>query len=82
MYDRKFLVATGERAVGMFAGTLSSALFVDGTDLFHVPWQSGLGTATGAALLSVLTSIAKAHVGPEGPGVTETTRGAGRDEAP
>lgn len=79
MYDMKFFKATGERAVGMFSGALASALFVNGTDLFTVSWKAGVGTAGGAALLSILTSLAKGQVGPEGPGITETTRGAGRD---
>lgn len=79
MYDMKFFKAAAERAVGMFSGALASALFVNGIDLFHVDWKAGVGTAGGAALLSILTSVAKGQVGPEGPGITETTRGAGRD---
>ena len=82
MYGRAFARATVERAVGSFSGVMASALFADGSDLFSIRWKSALGLAGGAALLSILASLAKGHVGPEGPGVMETTRGAGRDGAP
>jgi hypothetical protein len=57
----------------MFAGTLSSSLIADGTNVFHVGWREALGTAGGAALLSILASVAKHPIGPRGPGFTETT---------
>lgn len=73
-----FVLATGERAAGMFAGTLSSILIAQGTDIMDAGWSKALGVSAMAALLSVLSSVAKGNVGPEGPGVTETTKGAGR----
>lgn len=81
-YNVAFFAAAGERAMGVFAAVLSGSLFVDGTDLSHVDWTTSFDIAAGAFLLSILTSLAKAHVGPEGPGVTETTRGAARSDDP
>lgn len=75
---KAFVLAAGERAVGVFSGVLSSVLVADGVDVFHVGWKAALGTSLGAALLSVLASLAKRRVGPEGPGLMETTAGAGR----
>lgn len=81
-YDKRFVIATGERAVGVFSATLSGALFVNGLDLSCVDWSTGLNVAGGAALLSILTSFVKAQVGPPGPGLTETTRGAAPSDDP
>jgi len=79
---KAFVLAAGERAVGAFSGVLSSALMADGADVFHVGWKAALGTSIGAALLSVLASLTKRPVGPEGPGLTETTAGTGRRRRP
>jgi Putative lactococcus lactis phage r1t holin len=67
-----FLKATGERAIGMFSGSLASLLIADGGGLFDVGWGRALGASGMAALLSVLASFSKRYVGPEGPGLTET----------
>lgn len=71
-YGLAFVKAAGERAVGMFAGTLGSVLMANGSDLFDAGWKGALGTAGMAALLSVLASVAKGSAGPVGPGFTET----------
>lgn len=75
---KSFVLATIERAVGMFAGTLSSVLIADGADLFDVAWKKALGVAGMSAVLSVAASLAKGRVGPEGPGFSETTTGVGK----
>lgn len=67
-----FFKATGERAVGMFSGSLAGFLLADGGSLFDVGWGKALGVSGMAALLSVLASCSKYFVGPEGPGFTET----------
>ncbi|GAU66651.1 hypothetical protein SSP35_03_02990 [Streptomyces sp. NBRC 110611] len=68
----RFWVAAVERAVRTFAQTLIAALGLDTTDILHVPWEHGLALAGTAALLSLLTSIAAAGTGSDGPGITET----------
>ncbi len=73
-----FVLAAGERAAGMFAGTLSSVLIAQGTDVLNAGWSKALSVSAMAALLSVLSSVAKGNVGPPGPSITETTKGAGR----
>lgn len=79
MYGIEFAKATVERAVGSTSAVLVAALTADGTNLFAVHWKPTLGLAGGAFLVSILASLAKGQVGPEGPGIAETTRGAGRD---
>jgi hypothetical protein len=82
MYDARFFRAVAERAVGGFSGVLATALAADGADLCSVRWKAAFGLAGGVALLSILTSLVKGQVGPEGPGITETTRGAARSDHP
>ncbi len=64
MFSRLFWSLTVERAVKSFAQALVALLGAGGMDLFHAPWYAMLSTATMAAVLSVLTSVASARVGP------------------
>ncbi len=62
-----FWAQTGERAVKSIAGSLISIWGASGAlNLFSIPWQSTVGVALGAGVLSVLMSIMSAPVGPLG----------------
>lgn len=61
-----FWWATAERVVKTFAQTLAAALSAGGLDLLSVPWQTAVATAGLAAVLSLLTSIVSAPIGPAG----------------
>ena len=74
MWTASFWRASGERAVKTFAQAWAAVLIANGTGLLDTEWTSGLSVAGMAALLSVLTSVGSAGVGPVGPSlVNETT---------
>lgn len=52
-----------ERAVKTFAQTLVALLGAGAVDIIHIDWGARLSVAAGAALVSVLTSIASAGSG-------------------
>lgn len=52
-----------ERAVKTFAQTLVALLGAGAVDILTIDWQARLSVAAGAALVSVLTSIASSQVG-------------------
>lgn len=58
--DPKFWSAAAGRAVRTFAQTLLAALTMSSApvNVLHANWGADLGLSLGAALLSVLTSIA------------------------
>ncbi len=62
MWTRKFWLATAERALKTFAQTFVLLLGAGAVDLLSVPWRVDLSLSIGAALLSVLTSIASSQV--------------------
>lgn len=62
-----FLKALAERALKTFAQTLAALLGASAIDILTVPWGSMLSVAAGAALLSVLTSIASSGWGSDSP---------------
>lgn len=63
-----FWIAAGERAAKSFAQALLLLWVADGgLDIFKVNYQESLGLALGAAVISVLSSIASAGVGGRGP---------------
>lgn len=62
-----------ERAVKTFAQTLAALIGAGAISVVSIPWQDNLGISATAALLSVLTSIASAQVGPSGPSLTVET---------
>ena len=62
-----YLKALLERAVKTFCQALVALLGAGAVDLLSVPWPAALATAAGAALVSVLTSIASAGFGNDGP---------------
>lgn len=56
-----------DRAVKSFAQQLLLLWGADqGLDVLSIDWKSALGLAVGAALLSVLTSLASSPVGTQG----------------
>lgn len=63
----EYLKALVERAVKTFCQALVALLGAGAVDLLSVPWLAAITTAGGAALVSVLTSIASAGFGNDGP---------------
>lgn len=64
----EFLKALVERALKTFAQTLLASLGVGAaTDIVSMPWLAALSLAAGAAVLSVISSIASAGFGNDGP---------------
>lgn len=62
-----FVLDTGERAVKNFAQAVLATFAVgDLFNAFHADWGNALGVGMGAAVLSVLTSIASFNVGTRG----------------
>ena len=69
--DRLFWIAVTERAVKTFAQALV-ALFVAGVTVLSIDWQQALAVAGTAAVVSVLTSVASANLGPfDGPSLVD-----------
>jgi hypothetical protein len=65
MWTSAFWMATAERAVKTAAQVLLVYLGADAVDAFAVSWERAGSIAAGAAVLSVLTSIASAQAGPD-----------------
>ena len=63
MFTGLFWRDTSERATKTFAQTLVVILGVGAVDLMSVGWVQALSVSGGAALLSLLSSIASARVG-------------------
>lgn len=61
MWTRKFWLDATERAVKTFAQALLVLLGAGMVNVLAVGWETDLGLAGGAALLSVLTSVASAQ---------------------
>lgn len=66
MFDRLFWMLTAERAVKTAAQTAIVTIGAAAVDVFTVDWRQTAGIAAGAAVLSVLTSIASEPFGAEG----------------
>jgi hypothetical protein len=65
MFTVDFWRLTAERAARSFAQSLLAVLSVGGLGLLEVDWLTALSTAGMATLLSVLTSVGGAHIGPD-----------------
>jgi hypothetical protein len=55
-----------ERAVKTFSQTAVTVLGADAVNILHVDWQTVVGLGGGAALVSVLTSVASYNFGTAG----------------
>lgn len=70
MYNKKFLADLGERAVKTFAQTFLALVGADTAGMFTVAIVDNLKVSLGAAILSVLSSIASSKVGDSSPSLT------------
>ena len=73
VFTAPFWRAAIERAVRTLAQTIVALLGTGATGLLDVDWVQALSVAALAALLSVLTSLAAAGVGPGGPSLGPET---------
>jgi hypothetical protein len=84
MWTGTFWKATAERAIRAFAATLASVWAVGGgiLDVRGVDWGSSLSVAAGAALVSVVLSLAAgAGIGPTGsPSMVQDKAAAGEPQ--
>jgi hypothetical protein len=62
-----FLWALLERAVKTFCQALLATLGAGAVNILEVPWLSAVSVAAGAALISVLTSVASSGFGGDSP---------------
>jgi hypothetical protein len=71
MYDKKFWESAAERAIKTFAQVFVAFVGSDVVGIYDIDFSTGFSTALGAALLSVLTSVASARMGKNpGPSLT------------
>jgi hypothetical protein len=63
MYNKKFLAAVSERALKTFAQTFIALVGADTAGIFTVAVVDNLKVSLGAAILSVLSSLASSKVG-------------------
>ena len=68
MLYKQFWIATAERAVKTFAQSLVALLGAGAVDILTTDWSQKISIAAGAAVVSILTSIASSGFGgTEGP---------------
>lgn len=63
MLDSKFWSSALERAIKTFAQTLVALMGAGAVDVLTVDWTQAMSVAGGAALMSLLTSIASNNMG-------------------
>lgn len=68
-YDKKYLIATAERAVKTFFQTVLALVGTDAVGVLTADWPQILAVASSSALLSVITSLSSAGFGAPGPSV-------------
>jgi len=73
VHTKAFWHATAERAVKTLAQTAAALIGAGVVNIVDVDWQQVVGVSATAALLSVLTSVASANVGGDGPSLGPET---------
>lgn len=74
MFDSRFWIAAGERAIKTFAQTLVALIGTGTVGVMDLDWLQMLSVAATATILSVLTSVASANFGSHpGPSLTDET---------
>jgi hypothetical protein len=66
MWTKQFWVDSAERAIRTFAQALVAILGAGAVNILTIDWIQALSVAAGAALLSVLTSVASSGIGIKG----------------
>lgn len=67
MFTSTFWASTLERLLKTFCQSLLAILTVGPAfNVLNVSWSNALGVAAGAAILSLLTSLASVNIGPAG----------------
>ena len=69
----RFWLASVERAIKTWAQVVASMLVGNGTSIITVDWLQILAVSGTAAVVSLLTSVASAGIGPQGPSLTDET---------
>ena len=67
----RFWVAAIERAIKTWAQSVAALLVGDGTNVITVDWMQILAVSGTAAVVSLLTSVASAGIGPHGPSLAD-----------
>ena len=66
MLTKQFWIDSAERAIRTFAQALVAILGAGAVNILTIDWVQALSVAAGAALLSVLTSVASSGIGVKG----------------
>lgn len=64
--SRSFWRAAAERAIRTFAQAFLALAGFQAFDVLHADWPTLLGVSTGAAVLSLMTSIVASEIGDKG----------------
>lgn len=71
MYDIRFWAAAAERALKTLAQTLVALIGANAVSILDLDWANMFGVAATAAVVSVLTSVASAPFGNNGPSLVD-----------
>jgi hypothetical protein len=71
MYTLPFWAAAAERALKTLAQTLVALIGANAVSVMELDWPQMLGVAATAAVVSVLTSVASAPFGNNGPSLAD-----------
>lgn len=71
MYDIRFWGAAAERALKTLAQTLVALIGANAVSILDLDWANMLGVSATAAIVSVLTSVASAPFGNNGPSLVD-----------
>lgn len=82
MWTKQFWVDSAERAIRTFAQALIAVLGAGAVNILTTDWTQALSVAAGAALLSLLMSIASSGVGIKGSPSLLPETGAPKASAP